>query len=69
MCKKKNFKEKQWVQKHTWGCRQHYRDMQIVRVGNRPGRPTGAYGLACLSLAWPGLFMKKVRLRLLKKPI
>jgi len=40
-----------------------------VRVGNRPGRPTGAYGLACLSLAWPGLFMKKVRLRLLKKPI
>jgi len=23
------------------------------RVGNRPGRPTGAYGLACLSLAWP----------------
>jgi len=39
------------------------------RVGNRPGRPTGAYGLACLSLAWPDLFMKKVRLRLLKKPI
>jgi len=40
-----------------------------TRVGNRPGRPTGAYGLACLSLAWPDLFMKEVRLRLLKKPI
>jgi len=39
------------------------------RVGNRPGRPTGAYGLTCLSLAWSGLFIKKARLRLFKNPI
>ncbi|AES77551.1 hypothetical protein MTR_7g012010 [Medicago truncatula] len=40
-----------------------------TRVGNRPGRPTGAYGLACLSLAWPGLFIKKARLRSLRSKI
>jgi len=39
------------------------------RVGNRLGRLTGAYGLTCLSLVWPGLFIKKARLRLFKKPI
>lgn len=40
-----------------------------TRVGNRPGRPTGAYGLVCLSLACPGLFIKKARLMLFKKSI
>jgi hypothetical protein len=33
------------------------------------GWPTGAYRLPCLSLASPGLFIKKARLRLLKKTI
>jgi len=41
----------------------------VCRVGNRPGRPTGAYGLVCLSVVWPDLFIKKARLRLFKKSI
>jgi hypothetical protein len=41
----------------------------ISRVGNRPGRPTGAYGLAYLKpgLAWP--VYKKASFKLFLKPI
>ena len=31
----------------------YYSSKIISRVGNRPGRPTGAYDLACFGLAWP----------------
>ncbi|AES95698.1 hypothetical protein MTR_5g028380 [Medicago truncatula] len=33
-------------------------ESSTIRVGNRPGRSTGAYGLACFGLTWLGLFSR-----------
>jgi len=42
---------------------------RVTWGGNRPDRPTEAYGLAYLGPARPYLFSKRSKLRFFKKPI